>query len=138
RGVRARQPRTDEDRRVLMRPAVLASILLGAAACGEPAIKVQLVMPGEPAPPDTFDYSCIQAVDVLPIPVGDQGALDIGARVDSGQPVPCIYLDRAPRSAADLAALLHGRLDIPIPAAGLAGIEFRARTGKCSDNPYRE
>jgi hypothetical protein len=121
-----------------MRLALLASIL-GLAACGEPAIEVHLQMPGEPTPPDTFDYSCIQAVDVLAIPVGDNKPIDIGERVDLlGESVPCIDLDRAPKSAADLAALLRGRLDIPIPAAGLAGIEFRARAGKCSDNPYHE
>lgn len=121
-----------------MRRGVLASALLGLAACGEPAISVHLALTETPSKP--FTYDCIGAVDVFPIPKSYNGAYDIGQVYYSNSlgtsapvEVDCIDLDHAPTSAADLVSELHGRLDIAIPAAGLDAIELRARAGHCSD-----
>lgn len=121
-----------------MRPAALASILLGMAACGEPAITVHLDVPGNPSTP--FTYDCINSVDVFPIPAGYTGQYDIGLinydnSLAMSPPVAltCIDLDHPPTSMSDLVGELHGKLDIPIPAAGLGGMELRARAGHCND-----
>jgi hypothetical protein len=116
----------------------LALTLLGAVGCTDRAIEVRLHLPGEPAPPAAFDYSCIGSVDVLPIGAEPPASYDIGILATSGTAVPCIDLPAAPTSLADFAAELHGRLDIPVPPGGLQAIELRARTGHCSDDPYRE
>ena len=121
-----------------MRPGVLASILLGAAACGQPAIKLSLGLVQD----NGFDYSCIAAVDVMPIPVGYHGVYDISSEYNEqgGLPITCIDLPHAPKSLTDLANELHDKVDVPIPAAGLAGVELRARVGHCGDatDTYRE
>lgn len=111
-----------------MRQLALASVLLGLAACGEPAIEVHLTPPGMPTVP--FTYDCIGAVDVFPIPVGYVGPYDI-AQTDSE--IYCIDLDHPPTSVADLLGQLRGQLDMDIPAGGIQAMEVRARAGTCED-----
>jgi hypothetical protein len=84
----------------------------------------------------TVDLSCVTAVDLLAIPTGDVGSLDIGYRESqTNQRVPCVDLAKAPTSFADIEAQIRGQFDVPMPAGGLAAIELRGRTGSCKDVP---
>jgi len=116
----------------------LAFALVATAACAEPAVEMKLVMPA----PSTaaFDMSCITAVDLLPIPVGDAKTLDIGYREDLDmERQPCVDLDHAPTSFDDVEAMIRGRFSMALPAGGLAGVEIRGRAGSCNEMPaYHE
>ena len=103
--------------------------LVLVTACAEPAIEMKLVMPNDSAP---FDMSCVTAVDLLPIPVGDTKPIDIGERQFVTMDVaPCVDLARAPTSFADVQTLIRGKFEMALPAAGLAGVEIRGRAGVC-------
>ncbi len=111
--------------------AVVLSIAL--AACTDPAVDMHLSWPQSTT---AFDLSCVSAVDVLPIPVGDAKALDIGLREsDDLTRVPCVDLATPPTSFADVEAQIRGRFDVPLPPQGLAGIELRGRRGSCAEIP---
>ena len=114
-----------------------ALLLLATAACSEPAIEMTLVMPSSDAP---FDMSCVTAVDLLPIPVGDTKSLDIGYRESNDmQAVPCVDITGPITSFADLQAAIHGKFDLALPPEGLGGIEIRGRAGSCGEMPaYHE
>ena len=117
-----------------MRYAALSLLL---AACADPAIDVKLVMP--PAGSAAFDLSCVSAVDVLPLAKGDTLPLDIGAHDGTAGPAPaCIDLATAPTSFDDVEAQIRGKLDLPLPPGGLAGIEMRGRSGSCKDQPLHD
>jgi hypothetical protein len=112
-----------------MRSAVLA---LALAACTDGAIDMHLEFPQSTS---AFDLSCVSAVDVLPIPVGDAKMLDIGYRESTDMTrVPCVDLG-SPKSFADVEAQLQGQIDIPLPPEGLAGVELRGRRGSCKEVP---
>ena len=111
--------------------------LLVAGACTDPAIDIQLALPPPPAQGQpAFDLSCVTAVDIQPIAVGDRKSLDIGQReYDTMDASPCVDLTSPPTSFADIEAQLHGKFDIPVPANGLAALEIRGRAGTCKDMP---
>lgn len=114
-----------------------AAALLLLAACTDPAVDMRLSFP---ASNTGFDLSCVGAVDVLPIAVGDKGSLDIGYRENTTMnAAPCIDLATPPTSFADIEAQIRGKLDLPLPQGGLAAIEVRGRIGSCSEMPaYHE
>src|SRR5690242_9632399 len=110
----------------------VAALLL-LAACTDPAIDMTLSFPANNA---SFDLSCVGAVDVLPIAVGDTKSLDIGYRERATMdPTPCIDLATPPTSFADVEAQIRGKLDLPLPPGGLAAIEIRGRDGTCAEVP---
>jgi hypothetical protein len=114
----------------------VAALLL-LAACTDPAIDMTMSFP---ATNTSFDLSCVGAVDVLPIAVGDTKSLDIGYRESSTMDAaPCIDLATPPTSFADVEAQIRGKLDLPLPPGGLAAVEVRGRAGSCNEMPaYHE
>ena len=109
-----------------------------AAGCAEPVVTMQLEMPA--SVPADFDLSCITAVDVLGFSSAmlDEAQPDIGIHADQfGERPSCVDIAGA-TSLAELSNQLHGHVDVPMPAAGLAAIELRARMGNCLQLPYGE
>lgn len=113
-----------------------ALLLLAAGACTDDAIQMHLVVPSSTA---AFDLSCVTAVDLLPIAVGDTKPLDIGEREAATMvEAPCIDITTPLTSLADVESALHG-LTSPLPTQGLAAVEIRGRAGSCKENPaYHE
>ena len=111
--------------------------LLVLAACTDPAVDMTLAAPADSA---SFDLSCVTAVDLLPIPVGDAQSLDIGYRENNDMiRTPCVDLATPPHSFADVEAQIRGKFDLPLPPGGLAAVEIRGRAGTCRDLPaYHE
>jgi hypothetical protein len=101
--------------------------LLVIAACTDPAVEMHLV---EPTPDETanFDVSCITAVDMRAFG-NDLGDADHAADITTG----CLDLPHAATSFADIAAMMHGKFDAPLPKSGLLGIELRGIAGHCND-----
>jgi hypothetical protein len=111
--------------------SVIAMLMFGA--CAQPAVEMKLLVPNET--PD-FDMSCVTAVDLLPIAIGDTATLDIGGREDgSSDSIPCVDLQNAPKNFAELQSDLTGKFDIALPKSGLAGVEMRGRAGNCAAKP---
>jgi hypothetical protein len=115
----------------------LVFALLATAACTEPAVEMKLVMPADSA---DFDMSCVTAVDLVPIAVGDVKSLSVGAREDASmEALPCVDLPHAPTSFVDVENMIRGRFDVALPSAGLGAVEIRGREGSCDENPaYRD
>ena len=113
-----------------MRTALLTLLL---AACTQPAIDLQLELPPDSS---SFDLSCVTAVDVQPIGVGDRKDLDIALREEATQDAaPCVDIKTTPHSFADIESQMRGKIDLAIPLDGLAAVELRGRAGTCQDMP---
>lgn len=112
-----------------MRVALLA-LVASLAACNDGAIDLTLVFPQEAA---NYDMSCVKAVDVLTLGPNDTMPLDIGAR--TGGNVACVDLGHTVTTFAQVHAALTNKVNVAIPAGGLAAVEVRGRAGSCADKP---
>ena len=107
-----------------------SALLLGSAACADPAIDMKLVVPTD-AVAASFDTSCVGAVQVY-VDGKNYPTPDI---TDYKQ--ACIPITTNPATFADLAAELQGKFDVAIPDSGLMGIEIYGFGGDCDqvENP---
>lgn len=111
---------------------VLLVLPLILAACDEPAIALSFDQPDEV--PAGFDMSCARGVSVIALG-NEQGTIDTPTDFES----TCIDLPRGPTSFDDLESLLRGKIDVPLPESGLAGLVLVGFASSCSDtNPYHE
>jgi hypothetical protein len=103
-------------------------ILLGLAACTDPAIEMRLALPGADAARG-FDLSCTGAVTVRI--VGN----DLGDDKHPGDAVTsCVDLTTPPQSFADLQRAISGRFSFAIPGSGLAAVQIAGFKGRCDDH----
>lgn len=122
-----------------MRWAVVVALGLGSAlGCGEPAIELSLALPPAADVPEDYDLSCVTAIDVM-AHAADDPFLDLGELATrERRTAECISVSGLD-SFADVRRAMAGRFDVPIPAAGLLGIQVRGRAGTCDEQaPYHE
>lgn len=107
-------------------------VLLILAACEEPAIDLSFDQPDEL--PAGYDMSCATAVNLVALG-NERGSIDTAPDFES----KCIDLARGPTTFDDLESLLRGKVDIPLPESGLAGLTLVGFAGSCaSENPFHE
>jgi len=94
------------------------------AGCARSTIEMSLDLP-DPGATAAFDLSCVGAVKV------DAIGNDPRAR-DSVNDV-CVDLATDLHSFADLGVALRGKVALDVPGAGLAGVQLRGFSGRCSD-----
>lgn len=111
----------------------LAFALFGmVAACAEPAYELSFDRPDDI--PAGFDMSCATAVGVYAVGE-DRGTFETPPDVE----YTCIDLPRGPSSFADVESMIRGKIDLPLPASGLAAVGIAGFMGRCDDPvPYHE
>lgn len=99
----------------MKRSTVIVSfaIAAGSAACSEPTISLTLRLPDY----DT-DLSCVSSVRVYAW----------GENINDDPPNQCIALDAPVAGFAELQAAIHGKLELDLPASGLAGVDIGGMT----------
>jgi hypothetical protein len=110
-----------------IRGGVLVACGVMAAGCAEPVVEMKLVLG---AMADTFDTSCVTAVEVhvkganYPADLRDfsRSCLELGGHARMG----------------DLADAIRGRFSLAVPASGISGIEVFGWSGPsaCTPSPF--
>jgi len=96
------------------------------AGCAQPVIEMSLQLP-DPGDTTNFDLSCVGAAKVEAIgsdPGDGRQAQVIDQCVDVSMPL---------RSFADIQTQFRGKFALDVPDSGLAGVQLRGVSGRCSD-----
>jgi len=96
------------------------------AGCAQPMIEMSLQLP-DPGDTTNFDLSCVGAAKVEAIgsdPGDGRQAQVIDQCVDVSMPL---------RSFADIQTQFRGKFALDVPDSGLAGVQLRGVSGRCSD-----
>lgn len=94
-------------------------LLVGAAACTDPAITMRLELP--PAPQtEGFQLACLSSFEVK-----------VRADNDDDDKGACIQVREGLASFADVQREIAGQFEIDLPRSTLQGVEVRASTGRC-------
>lgn len=96
------------------------------AGCAQPVIEMSLQLPN---PSDTigFDLSCVGAAKVEAIG-SDPGDGRQAQVIDQ-----CVDVSTGLRSFTDVQTQFRGKFALDVPSTGLAGVQLRGISGRCSD-----
>jgi len=105
----------------MLRTTIL--LALGASACAEPVIDLSLEMPAADRG-GNFNASCVTAVDIY------TNGMDFPT--DDDYVRSCVELSPGPATLSGIKAALAGKIDVRLPASGLASVEIMGRRGSCA------
>jgi len=102
--------------------AVALGVSVTLAACADPVIELSFQLPASGGP--SFDPSCVTAVDVYTDGVNYPAS-------PNDYLATCVELSGGYSDFAALTAALRGKIDLALPASGLAAVEMYGRRGTC-------
>lgn len=101
--------------------AVVAALVGALAACGDPVIELSFELPTDT---QGFDPSCVTSVYVYT----DGTKYPTNPNDYEGM---CVELPGGYRDFAEVTAALRGKIDVAVPASGLAAVEMYGHRGSC-------